>query len=135
MQIPKQAVLLRIFIGENDRSNGSPLYEADALNSLGELSSRTSETGQARDYHTRALAIAQDIGLPLEEARALEGLGQACLTEGNSSQAATHLRHALSIYQRIGAATDTRRVQHTLQDHGLTSTPHIPTSSPAAETT
>lgn len=28
MQIPKQAVLLRIFIGENDRSNGKPLYEA-----------------------------------------------------------------------------------------------------------
>jgi uncharacterized protein len=28
MQIPKQALLLRIFIGENDRCNGSPLYEA-----------------------------------------------------------------------------------------------------------
>ena len=28
MQIPKQAVLLRIFIGENDQCNGSPLYEA-----------------------------------------------------------------------------------------------------------
>ena len=28
MQIPKQAVLLRIFIGENDRSKGKPLYEA-----------------------------------------------------------------------------------------------------------
>ena len=117
------------------RELGSPPYEADALNSLGELSSRTSETGQARDYHTQALAIAQDIGLPLEEARALEGLGQACLTEGNPSQTATYLRHALSIYQRIGAATDTRRVQQTLQDHGLTSAPHIPASSPAAETT
>ena len=28
MQIPKQAVLLRIFIGEDDKLNGSPLYEA-----------------------------------------------------------------------------------------------------------
>ena len=28
MQIPKQAVLLRIFIGENDRCDGSPLYAA-----------------------------------------------------------------------------------------------------------
>src|SRR5215475_11437171 len=28
MQIPKQALLLRIFIGENDRCDGSPLYEA-----------------------------------------------------------------------------------------------------------
>ena len=31
MQIPKQAVLLRIFIGENDRSDGSPLHEAIVL--------------------------------------------------------------------------------------------------------
>jgi len=31
MQIPKQAVLLRIFIGEDDQSNGSPLYEAIVL--------------------------------------------------------------------------------------------------------
>ena len=28
MQIPKEAVLLRIFIGEDDRADGQPLYEA-----------------------------------------------------------------------------------------------------------
>ena len=28
MQIPRQAVLLRIFIGENDRFDGKPLHEA-----------------------------------------------------------------------------------------------------------
>lgn len=28
MQIPRQALLLRIFIGEDDRCDGSPLYEA-----------------------------------------------------------------------------------------------------------
>jgi PII-like signaling protein len=28
MQIPKEAVLLRIFIGEDDRADGRPLYEA-----------------------------------------------------------------------------------------------------------
>ena len=28
MQIPKQALLLRIFIGEDDKFGGSPLYEA-----------------------------------------------------------------------------------------------------------
>jgi uncharacterized protein len=28
MQIPKQALLLRIFMGEDDRLNGAPLYEA-----------------------------------------------------------------------------------------------------------
>jgi uncharacterized protein len=31
MQIPKQALLLRIFIGEDDKLGGSPLYEAIAL--------------------------------------------------------------------------------------------------------
>lgn len=31
MQIPKEAVLLRIFIGENDRHGHQPLYEAIVL--------------------------------------------------------------------------------------------------------
>jgi len=31
MQIPKDAVLLRIFIGENDRADHKPLYEAIVL--------------------------------------------------------------------------------------------------------
>jgi len=31
MQIPKEAVLLRIFIGEDDRYQGQPLYEAIVL--------------------------------------------------------------------------------------------------------
>jgi uncharacterized protein len=31
MQIPKQAMLLRIFIGEDDKFGGSPLYEAIVL--------------------------------------------------------------------------------------------------------
>jgi uncharacterized protein len=31
MQIPEQSVLLRIFIGEDDRADGRPLYEAIVL--------------------------------------------------------------------------------------------------------
>jgi PII-like signaling protein len=31
MQIPRDAVLLRIFIGENDRDDGHPLYESIVL--------------------------------------------------------------------------------------------------------
>jgi uncharacterized protein len=31
MQIPKQALLLRVFIGEDDKLGGSPLYEAIVL--------------------------------------------------------------------------------------------------------
>ena len=28
MQVPRQALLLRIFIGEDDRDDGRPLYES-----------------------------------------------------------------------------------------------------------
>jgi PII-like signaling protein len=31
MQVPKEAVLLRIFLGESDRHEGKPLYEAIVL--------------------------------------------------------------------------------------------------------
>ena len=86
------------------------------LNSLGELASRTSATGQARDHHGQALAIARQIGAPPEEARALEGIGHSHLHDGNPRQAAAHLRQALTIYQRIGAPA-AQRVQETLRQH------------------
>ena len=111
------------------RDLGNRLGQAEALNRLGELSTRTSATGQARERHTQALAIARDLGAPLEEARALEGLGQSHLHDGNPGQAAAHLRQALAIYQRIGAPA-ARRVQETLQNHELTST--TPEPQPAA---
>ena len=37
------------------RDLGSPLDQAETLNYLGELSSRTSAAGQAREHHSRAL--------------------------------------------------------------------------------
>ena len=49
---------------------GNRLGQADALNNIGELSSRTSSTGQAREHHNAALKIARDLSAPLEEARA-----------------------------------------------------------------
>ena len=54
------------------------------LNSLGELSSRTAASQQARDHHSQALAIARDLGAPLEEARALEGIGRCHLQDGHA---------------------------------------------------
>ena len=111
------------------REFGRRLGQAEALNRLGELSSRTSATGRAREYHAQALAIARDLRAPLEEARALEGLGQTHMQDGNPGQAAAHLRQALTIYQRIGAPA-ARRVQETLQNHRLTST--APKPRPAA---
>jgi hypothetical protein len=86
------------------------------LNSLGELASRTLATGEARDHHSQALAIARDIGAPLEEARALEGIGRSHLQDSNPDQAATHLQQALAIYQRIGSP-GARRVRETLRQH------------------
>jgi tetratricopeptide (TPR) repeat protein len=114
------------------REFGNQLGQAEALNGLGELSSRTSATSQAREYHAQALAIARDLSAPLEEARALEGLGQTHTQDSNPGQAAAHLRQALTIYQRIGAPA-ARRVQETLQNHRLTATapkpqPAVPNS-------
>src|SRR5262249_10214869 len=95
--------------------------QAEALNRLGELSSRTSATSQARDQHTQALAIAHDIGVPLEQAPALEGLGRAHLQDGNPRQAAVYLQQALAIYQHLGAPA-AQRVQEPLQRYGRPST-------------
>jgi DNA-binding SARP family transcriptional activator/tetratricopeptide (TPR) repeat protein len=103
------------------RAFGHRPGEAEALNGLAELACRTSDTGQARDYHTQALTIARAIGMPVEEARALEGIGNSHLHDGNTGEGAAHLRCALAIYQRIGTP-GARRVQETLDDHGLTST-------------
>ena len=97
------------------RGLGDRLGEAETLNSLGELASRTSDTQQARGHHDQALAIARDLGAPREEARALEGIGRCHLYDGNRSEAATYLRQALTIYQRIGAPAVARRIQQTLQ--------------------
>ena len=110
---------------------GVQLGQAEALNRLGELASRTSAPDQACERHTQALAIARDLGALPEEARALEGLGRACLQDGNPGEAAVHLTQALKIYQRVGVPA-ARRVQQTLQKHGLAST--IPEASPAAPT-
>jgi len=99
------------------RDLGSRHGLAVALNNLGELSFRTSATQQARSHHSRALAIARGIGAPLEEARALEGIGRSLLHQ-DPAEASTHLRHVLQIYQHIGAP-GARRVQDTLDDHGL----------------
>ena len=84
------------------------------LNSLGELSSRSAASQQARDYHSQALAIARELGAPLEEARALEGIGRCHLQDGNAREGAAQLQQALAIYQRIGAP-DAQRVQETLR--------------------
>ena len=107
------------------RDLGNVLGQAEALNRLGELATRTSATGQARERHTQALAIAQETGAPLEQARALEGLGQARLQDGNPGQAAAQLRQALAIYQRIGAP-GAQRVRETLRQYGLEQPSHQP---------
>src|SRR5262249_60606643 len=96
------------------RELGYRIAEAEALNSLGELSTRTSATGQARDYHTQALAIARSVGLPMTEACALEGIGRSHLHDGEPGQAAGYLQQALTIYHRIGvpAARHVRLALH-----------------------
>jgi tetratricopeptide (TPR) repeat protein len=100
------------------RELGNRLGQADALNGLGELSTRTSAPGQARKRHAQALGIARDLRAPLAEARALEGLGHSHLRDGHIGEGIAQLKQALAIYQRIGTPC-ARRVQETLQQHAL----------------
>ena len=103
--------------------------EAEVLNSLGELSSRTAKPQQARRYHRKALVLARHIGLPLQEARALEGLGRSRFLDGSAPEASELLHQALAIYQRIGAAA-AGRVQQTIRRHDATDTISIPVAKP-----
>ena len=73
MQIPKQAVLLRIFIGENDRSNGSPLYEVIVLKAREQhLAGATVLRGpmgfgaSSRLHTAKILRLSEDLPLVIE---------------------------------------------------------------------
>jgi Tfp pilus assembly protein PilF len=102
-----------LFCGAGERHG-----QAEALNNLGELLTRTSATRQGRDRHTQALAIARELGLLPEEARALEGIANSHLHEGSPGQAAAPLQQALAIYQHLGTP-DEKHIQHTLREHGI----------------
>jgi molybdopterin/thiamine biosynthesis adenylyltransferase len=95
------------------RDGGDRLGQAETLNCLGELASRTADGRQARDHHAQALAIARELGTPLQEARALEGIGHSHIRDGHPGEGTALLEQALAIYQRIGAPA-ARRVQETL---------------------
>src|SRR5712672_1505047 len=73
MQIPKQAVLLRIFIGEDDRFGTSPLYEAIVLKAREmELAGATVLRGSmgfgksSRLHTAKILRLAMDLPLVIE---------------------------------------------------------------------
>jgi tetratricopeptide (TPR) repeat protein len=95
------------------REAGDRLGQAETLNCLGELASRTADGRQARDHHAQALAIARQLGTPAGEARALDGIGHSHLRDGHPRKSTAWLKQALTIYQRIGSP-NARRVQETL---------------------
>ena len=73
MQIPKQAVLLRIFIGEDDRSEGRPLCEAIVLKAREQhLAGATLLRGamgfghSSRLHTTKILRLSEDLPLVIE---------------------------------------------------------------------
>jgi uncharacterized protein len=73
MQLPKQAVLLRIFIGENDQSGGSPLYEAIVLKAREQhLAGATVLRGpmgygaSSRLHTAKILRLSEDLPLVIE---------------------------------------------------------------------
>lgn len=73
MQIPKQAQLLRIFIGENDRDNGRPLYESIVLRAREmQIAGATVMRGamgfghSSRLHTTKILRLSEDLPLVIE---------------------------------------------------------------------
>jgi len=73
MQIPKQAVLLRIFIGEDDKFEGKPLYEAIVLKAREmHLAGATVLRGpmgfgaSSRLHTTKILRLSEDLPLVIE---------------------------------------------------------------------
>src|SRR5215831_10040936 len=73
MQIPTQAVLLRIFIGENDQSAGRPLYETIVLKAREmHLAGATVLRGpmgfgaSSRLHTTKILRLSEDLPLVIE---------------------------------------------------------------------
>ena len=73
MQIPKQAVLLRIFIGEDDRFKGVPLYEAIVVKAREQhLAGATVLRGpmgfgqSSRLHTTKILRLSEDLPLVIE---------------------------------------------------------------------
>jgi uncharacterized protein len=73
MQIPRQAVLLRIFIGEDDKLGGKPLYEAIVLKAREtHLAGATVLRGpmgfgaSSRLHTTKILRLSEDLPLVIE---------------------------------------------------------------------
>jgi PII-like signaling protein len=73
MQLPRDAILLRIFFGENDRANRLPLYEAIVLKAREmHLSGATVLRGcigfghSSRIHTTKILRLSEDLPLVLE---------------------------------------------------------------------
>ena len=73
MQIPQQALLLRIFIGENDQFNGSPLHEAIVRKAREQhLAGATVLRGpigfgkSSRLHTTKILRLSEDLPLVIE---------------------------------------------------------------------
>ena len=73
MQIPRDAVLLRIFLGESERSNHKPLYEAIVLKArelqLGGATVLRGPMGFGRSSHlhsAKILRLSEDLPMVIE---------------------------------------------------------------------
>jgi PII-like signaling protein len=73
MQVPRDATLLRIFIGEDDKADGRPLYEAIVLKAREQhLAGATVLRGpmgyghSSRLHTTKILRLSQDLPLVIE---------------------------------------------------------------------
>ena len=82
MQLPKQALLLRIFIGEDDKLGGKPLYEVIVLKAREmHLAGATVLRGpmgfgaSSRLHTTKILRLSEDLPLVIEMVDSEEKIG------------------------------------------------------------
>lgn len=82
MQIPKEAILLRIFIGEDDKHGGKPLYEAIVLKARElHLAGATVLRGpmgfghSSRLHTAKILRLSEDLPLVIEIVDSEEKIG------------------------------------------------------------
>ena len=66
MRVPKDAVLLRIYIGEDDRTDGRPLYEAIVLKAREVLRGPMGFGRSSRLHTAKILRLSEDLPVVVE---------------------------------------------------------------------
>jgi tetratricopeptide (TPR) repeat protein len=90
--------------------------EANILDSLGYIASRTGQYLQARGYYERALVIRRRLGSTYDEAGTLDGLGQTHVQLGRPTEARHVWHQALDLYETQHRENESKRLKARLAE-------------------